>query len=195
MIDDARFCAALTRAPYNLGIPARQQHVGYLIAAAQQHNPKMDLRWIAYMLATTLWETGFTLLPIAEFGHGRGHAYGVPAGPWHQAYYGRGDVQLTWEPNYRHATARLRAAGVIGADVDLERNPELALRPDIAASVMVLGMEEGWFTGHRLASYFTAHISDPVGARRIINGLDHAETIAGFYRAFFDALTGKAVAA
>lgn len=197
MIDHAKFFAALAHAPFRLDIPARQQHAAVLLDAAEKRNPAIDPRWIAYMLATALWETGFTLAPIAEYGHGRGHAYGVPAGPWHQAYYGRGDVQLTWEGNYRHATARLRAAGVIGPDINLERNPDFALRPDIAAAVMVLGMTEGWFTGRKLADYFSDRFDDPVHARRIINGLDRAETIAGFYREFLHALlcAGPAVAA
>ena len=37
-----------------------------------------DLRWLAYMLATVKWETAHTMQPIAEYGRGRGYAYGVP---------------------------------------------------------------------------------------------------------------------
>ena len=31
-----------------------------------------DLRWLAYMLATTIHETARTMQPIAEFGRGKG---------------------------------------------------------------------------------------------------------------------------
>jgi putative chitinase len=144
------------------------------------------------MLATTFHETARTMQPIREIGHGRGRAYGHPAGPWHQVYDGRGDVQLTWERNYLHATQRLRALGVIGDDVDLARSPDLALRPDIAAAIMIHGMREGWFTGRKLADSFGDHATDWIGARRIINGLDCAAKIAGYARAFFAALTAAA---
>jgi putative chitinase len=186
MINRQKFCAALTHAPYLLGDKVRQERVGYLLDAAEKRTH--DERWIAYELATDLWETGHTLSPIEEIGHGRGHAYGVPTGPWHQIYDGRGDVQLTWEANYRHATQRLQALKLIKPTENLEKDPKLALRPDIAALVMVLGMEEGWFTGKKLGDFFNARIADAVGARRIINGTDKAYTIAGYYRAFYAAL-------
>jgi putative chitinase len=51
-------------------------------------------------------------------------------------------------------------------------------------------MEEGIYTGKRLANYFGPHVDDPVDARRIINGLDKAQEIAGFYHAFLGALRG-----
>ena len=76
-----------------------------------------DMRWLAYCLATTFHETARTMQPIEEYGKGRGLAYGVPAGPWHLVYDGRGDVQLTWLDNYRKASAQLKARGF---DVDLE---------------------------------------------------------------------------
>jgi hypothetical protein len=147
-----------------------------------------DMRFRAYALATAFHETARRMQPIEEFGHGRGRAYGHPAGPWHQIYDGRGDVQLTWEANYKKATARLRELGAIGHDVDLEKTPALAMRPDIAAAVMIHGMAEGWFCGHKLGDYFNAGKDDPVGARHIINGSDRAGLIAGYYRNFVAAL-------
>ena len=149
--------------------------------------PNGDTRFIAYMLGTAAWETARTMQPVEEYGHGRGRAYGAPAGPWHQVYDGRGDVQLTWEPNYRKATLRLRALGVLTADEDLERTPALAMRPDVAAAIMFYGMMEGWFTGKKLATYFNAE-TDWVNARRIINGTDQAEAIAAIAQHFFAAL-------
>jgi hypothetical protein len=51
--------------------------------------------------------------------------------PW----YGRGFVQLTWEANYKRAD---EALGLNGA---LIANPDMALKPDIAAKSSSRGME------------------------------------------------------
>ena len=174
--------------------------IGAILSEWERLQPAGDPRFVAYMLATAGWETAHTMRPVEEYGHGRGRAYGTPAGPWHQVYDGRGDVQLTWEANYRKATQRLRAKGVIGDDVDLEKTPALAMRPDIAAAIMLFGMLEGWFTGKKLADYFSGDRADWVDARRIINGTDQAATIAGYGRAFYAGLKagvtdGTAVAA
>jgi putative chitinase len=63
-----------------------------------------------------------------------------------------------------------------------------ALRPDIAAEIMRTGMVEGWFTGVKLSDFFNDKRNDAVNARRIINGLDHAADIDGFYAHFCAAL-------
>lgn len=149
---------------------------------------KSDLRFVAYSLATTFHETAQSMLPIEEYGHGRGRAYGVPAGPWRQVYYGRGDVQLTWEANYVHATVLLRRRGILTADQDLARTPELASNPHIAAPIMIFGMMEGWFTGKKLVDFLNERGSNWVEARRIINGLDCAGAVAGYGEHFFQAL-------
>jgi putative chitinase len=150
--------------------------------------PGSDERWIAYSLATTFHETARTMQPIREEGEGRGHGYGLPAGPWHNVYYGRGDVQLTWDANYAETSHRLKLLGILGPDDDLVKTPDLALRPDIAAAILIFGMMQGWFTGKRLGEYFDAE-SDWVNARRIINGTDCAEEIAGYGETFFKALS------
>ena len=62
-------------------------------------------------------------------------AYGNPVPPYNQVYFGRGYVQLTWEKNYVLATRKLRERGVVSRDVDLARNPDLAMRLNIAAGV------------------------------------------------------------
>ncbi len=147
-----------------------------------------DPRHLAYALATTFHETARTMQPIEEYGHGKGRTYGVPAGPWHLVYDGRGDVQLTWIVNYTKATARLKA---LGFDVDLVQHPEQAMRPDVAAAVLIVGMTEGWFTGASLGHFFDADSDDPVNARRIINGVDCAEMIAGYHRSFLAALKAE----
>lgn len=150
-----------------------------------------DVRKLAYILATMFWETAQTMQPIEEYGKGRGHKYGAPTGPWHQVYDGRGDVQLTWEANYKKATDELRKAKIIGLDVDLEKNPELAMRPDISAAVAILGMQQGWFTTRKLSDYIGApgHC-DYEHARQIINGMDKAIQIGGYATLFLNALKG-----
>ncbi|QTO46859.1 glycoside hydrolase family 19 protein [Burkholderia latens] len=87
-------------------------------------------------------------------------------------YRGRGYVQVTWKNNYR----------AIGAEigVDLVREPDRMLEPEIAAWATVYGMERGIFTGKRLSDYVNGEGRDYVNARRIINGLDQAGTIASF---------------
>lgn len=138
-----------------------------------------DLRWLAYMLATAKWETAHTMQPIEEFGKGRGRAYGITVNG--QVYYGRGYVQLTWAVNYA------RMAALTGAD--LVNHPELALEPKIAALVMFDGMKDGLFTGVGLPRYFNDSTDDPIDARRIINGTDHAQEVAEIHVAFLAGLT------
>jgi putative chitinase len=143
---------------------------------------------LAYCLATALREAGPTMQPIREYGRGKGKSYGKPTGPYKQAYYGRGLVQLTWQANYVNATEKLRKLGLLKPDEDLARTPDLALRPDIAAEIMFHGMVGGWFTGKKLADYFGHGKSNPHSARAIINGSDHAGLIAGYFAHFRSAL-------
>jgi putative chitinase len=157
-------------------------------AAWDDFKPKFDIRFVAYSLATAYWETGQKMLPVREEGEGRGHQYGIPVKPWDQVYYGRGLVQLTWYRNYDQADVCLRQVGLLAPGEDLVRFPDLALRPDLAAAIMLSGMTGGWFTGAKLADFFNAKLSDPVSARKIINGLDHAGEIAGFHSHFWTAL-------
>ena len=145
---------------------------------------KYDRRWIAYALATAYHETDFTMEPIAEYGRGRGLAYGVPDPHTGQVYYGRGYVQLTWRHNYARADAEIPG-------FDLVNHPDNALKPEVAAVIMVRGMVEGWFTGLKLEDYFPLHNpkwADWVNARRIVNGLDCAARIALYAQHFRDAL-------
>jgi len=89
-------------------------------------------------------------------------------------------VQLTWANNYR------RIGDLIGTD--LLAHPEHALKPDIAARILYEGMIGGWFSGVGLGRYFNDKTADWKNARRIINGLDCADNIAGYAKAFYAAL-------
>lgn len=147
----------------------------------EKRYPDGDKRWLAYILATTKWETDSTMRPIEEYGRGAGRSYGRPDPSTGQTYYGRGYVQLTWKDNYDKLSRLL--------EVDLVNHPELALDPKIAADIMFMGMERGLFTGLGLKYFFNGTHDDPVGARKIINGTDRAEQIASIHRAFLEALS------
>jgi putative chitinase len=66
--------------------------------------------------------------------------------------------------------------------------PELALEPGIAAQILFDGMKDGLFTGAGLPRFFNGERDDPVGARRIINGTDHAAEIAAIHADFLEGL-------
>lgn len=140
-----------------------------------------DLRWLAYMLATTYHETAATMQPIEEYGKGKGRKYGKADSDTGLVYYGRGYVQLTWKENYA-TMGKLLGKPLVEA-------PELALKPEIATAILFKGMIKGLFTGKKLGDYFNARKEDWVNARRIINGIDKAELIASYAKKFFSALT------
>jgi hypothetical protein len=149
-----------------------------------------DLRWLAYMFATMVRETGSTMQAIEEWGKGKGRPYGRPDPVTGETYYGRGLVQLTWKANYQ------KMGDLLG--IDLVHHPELALDRDTAIHIMFEGMTRGKsgrgdFTGKSLEDYFNAHSTDWVNARRIINGTDHAQEIANNAQRFFKALQAAQV--
>jgi hypothetical protein len=144
------------------------------------YSPRFNTRWLAYALATVYHETGSTMLPIREWGRGKGKPYGIPDRITGQIYYGRGLVQLTWAVNYAKFSRLL--------GIDLYHNPDLALEPQPAAKILFSGMINGTFTGKKLGDYFSDTENDLINARRIINGLDQAALIATYYEHFLTAL-------
>lgn len=138
--------------------------------------------WLAYGLGTAWHEA--RLKPIEEWGKGKGRPYSQP-GKYGQSQHGRGLVQLTWDRNYEWADKALGLGGSLLADFSR------ALEPDIAARILVLGMETGAFTGKGLADYIHSEggtLTEFINARRIINGTDKAALIAGYAEQFRDAL-------
>ena len=142
-------------------------------------SPMNDIRWLAYMLATTYHETAYKMWPVTEYGSDE-----YLQGKEYFPYVGRGFVQLTWEENYRNASAAL---GLVD-DRDLVVHPDVALDSLIAARVMFRGMAEGWFTGRKLGQYFNDDTDDAVNARQIINGNDDDTLIAAYHDQFLVAL-------
>lgn len=96
------------------------------------------------------------------------------------SYYGRGYVQITHSGNYKAVGKRL--------GIDLYNHPDLALTRSVAADILVVGMKEGIFTGKRLTDYINDVKTDYVGARRLINGVDQKDRIAGYAEKFYDGL-------
>jgi hypothetical protein len=153
--------------------------------------PIDDLRWAAYMLATTFHETARTMWPIEEYGKGSGKSYGKKDPQTGQTYYGRGFVQLTWRENYHNATVELSLTG----DRDLEYHASMALDLAIASQIMFRGMSEGWFTNKKLGQYFNDTKDDPVNARAIINNdvSKNGQMVAGYHKKFLTALKISAI--
>lgn len=153
------------------------------INALLEHAGHWGIGWLAYGLATA-WHEAY-LKPIEEIGRGKGRSYGKPGPHGGQIPYGRGLVQLTWAQNYETMD---QALGLGGA---LVKNYDLALRPDIAVRILIIGMQRGLFTGKSLGTYIgTQRATYPefIQARRIINGTDRAVMIADYAIDFQDAL-------
>lgn len=143
-------------------------------------------RHLAYLLATAKHETANTMQPIHERGAKSyfnkyepgtkiGKALGnVSPGDGYK-FRGRGYVQLTGRANY------IKVSKVLG--LDMVKDPDLALRPDVSALVLITGCLEGWFTGKKLSDYDTF-----ISMRRVVNGTDKAALIATYADSFYAAL-------
>lgn len=165
-----------------------------ILDAWEKHGPIADLRHVAYTMATA-WHEARLDAGIREIGRGKGKAYGKPAGPYGEVYYGRGPCQLTWLANYETFGKLL--------GLDLVKNPDLALEPETGAAILIIGSRDGLFRvgkdkkRNTLARFFSASVDDPVGARDIINGdvEKNGRMIAGYHNLFLKALKAAVVLA
>ncbi|WP_151982401.1 MULTISPECIES: glycoside hydrolase family 19 protein [Acinetobacter] len=165
--------------------------INHIVTAIDQ-DKSISYPQAAYMLATTWHETNRTMQPITEYGNVKYFdkydvgKLAVRLGNTDLAdgdgfkYRGRGFVQITGLDNYQRFSTLL--------NIDLINNPDLALDPNIAAKIMIIGMKNGMFTGKKLSDYIYQSKKDYISARRIINGTDKALLIAGYADTFEKAL-------
>ena len=200
----AAFYAALRRRSSGVfGTSLSQQQVrgteGILDAFATPGDGRV--KTLAYALATAYHETGRKMVPVREgfrktdaaarryvqkhYGHKGKNWYCWPAGPHGHVYYGRGQVQLTWLDNYRNSSDE--------AGVDLVKHPDRALDPVVGARILICGLLDGRWnkggTGPGIAHYLPSGGKDDLrNARRTVNITDKWQAIAGYYKAFLDAI-------
>jgi LysM repeat protein len=142
-----------------------KENIGTLLYECIELNVT-DLRMVAYILATVLWETNKTFRSREEIDKGRGKTYGIPDKRTGKVYFGRGFFKLSWYVNYERFTTLLNK---LGFDIDLVNKPELLLDPEIASRVLIIGMRDGKFTGRDLDDFFNLNKSDWYQARSVLD--------------------------
>jgi putative chitinase len=168
VIDRKKFFDEVRFSPFGGEIHQDQVEGMEWILGEWEHRGLTEPRWLAYMLATVFHETARKMQPIEEMG-GQAYLRSKPYYPW----YGRGLVQITWLDNYKKF-------GIA--------TPEAALEWPTALKVLFEGMIGGMFTAYKLADFFSDEFDDPLNARRIINGVDKANLVAGYHQSFLRAL-------
>jgi len=177
---------------YGRGTDIQENGLDFLIRKINEDEALTCIGWPAYMLATVKHETANTFQPISERGSREhyflkyepnmalGHYLGNTEPGDGYKYRGRGFVQITGRPNYRRLNDLL---GLHGED-DIYEYPDQAMRRDIAYRIMSEGMRTGAFTGRKLGDFIDNEIQDYYSARKIINGLDAADRITTYAKAF-----------
>jgi predicted chitinase len=169
--------------------------IAAILDAWERRFAQADRRWLAYILATAYHETAYTMQPvretlaesdaraveILEAAYAAGRLSWVKTPYWRpdedgRCWLGRGLVQLTHKRNYE------AMSGLTG--IDLVADPDRAMEMDAAVTILIEGMLQGCFTGHKLADHLNATTEDWVNARRIVNGTDRAEKLAGYAMVF-----------
>ena len=177
-----------------------------------------DKRWLAYAMGTAWHESRMRPIREGSGGHARAvraakfawrkgwtkRRYDLPHPRTGKVYYGRGLVQITWAENY------LKVGRKIGMGDRLYKNPELALRPDIATKLMFEGMRKGLYRVEKrksimrkcggpvkkyvrakLGLYFNSRCNESYRARNMINGdlKKTANRIKGYARHYRSGLS------
>lgn len=166
---------------------SKVDNLNFLLTKLESGRFKLEAQ-IAYILATILHETNDTFYPVVEgywlktnrlsalykyyqLNNRKALSSIFPNGIEGKTYEGRGYVQLTHDWNYDK--------------FGLKDTPEKAQEPETAFMVMEKGMANGIFTGLKLQTYINEEITDYKNARKVINGLDKANLIAGYASKFF----------
>ncbi|EJZ20713.1 hypothetical protein RCCGEPOP_13727 [Rhizobium sp. Pop5] len=195
VVRDELFKGNLTH-PQVVGITA-------ILDAWEERFAHADPRWLAYIFATAYHETAYTMQPVREtlaesdvraveileaaFAAGRLSWVRTPY--WRpdedgRSWLGRGLVQLTHKRNYEAMSAL--------TGIDLVAGPDRAMEMDVAVTILIEGMLQGSFTGHKLQDHLNATTEDWVNARRIVNGTDRAEKLANYAKIFHAAIRPEA---
>lgn len=205
------FFDAVRRNPFGGRLnPGQVNGLNFILDVWEEfYKTQTPITQFANVLGQAFHESAHTMQPVHEYGN---HAYFTrmydingarPAkarelgniNPGDGAKFaGMGYIQSTGRANAKRNTKKLHEKG-LALGIDFEKTPELMMRPDLAAHIMFLGMEEGWFTGMTLDKAIDENIDgdehgDYLRARRIVNGTDRAELIAQHSDAFLKALQG-----
>lgn len=146
--------------------PNQLENLELLLDYKEKNYEDLSNKEFAYILATALVES--------ELQYDRRETAKLRKGKKYLPYYGRGYAQLTWDYNYEKF-------GIL-------KSPDKALTKEMSCNILFEGMVKGRFTGKKLSDYFNKNKSDPINARRIVNGTDKATLIRDYYNAFYIAL-------
>lgn len=166
------------------------KHPSAQLIIAECNRQNLPRTHIAYVLATAWHETGQFKYMREIWGptlaqkryEGRKNLGNTVKGDG-KRFMGRGFVQITGRANYAKWSHLL--------NLDLLANPADAEKPAIAVRIIVGGMKAGTFTGKKLADYLSINGGDFKNARRIVNGVDKAATIAGYAKKFLALLVAQ----
>lgn len=137
------------------------------MAAMSKYNNVLQLNKVGQViiLANVMVESG-NFKWFHEIGNGRGRAYGRPAGPYKQIYYGRGPLQVTWYDNYKLIYEKFFVPNGL-LQYNIVKDPDLALNPTIASCLSI-----GWLccTPNGKKAINAANNNKLTSCRRFING-------------------------
>jgi hypothetical protein len=138
---------------------------------------------IAYILATGHFETD-NWRTLEEYASGRAYEGRRDLGNVHKGdgprFKGRGIVMITGRRNYADWSQRL--------GIDFISQPDLVKELKYAVPILIDGMMLGTFTGLPLVKYINEDGADFYTARKTVNGLNRAATIATLAQRYLTAL-------
>jgi hypothetical protein len=154
----------------------QEEAVSAIIGESNTQGVKLATQ-VAYMLATAYHEAydwnkpNSRMTCLVEMG-GQSYLKNKAYYPW----YGRGFSHLTWKKNYIKESERM--------GIDLIAHPEKLFEISIAANSHVYCMMNGTYTSVPLTRFVHSGKTDFPNARKVVNGTDKAEVIAGYAMEF-----------